>query len=91
MTEQTRAPAGPRVLDASDGRIVPSVGSVSNRFMIDGRETGGRFALLQHLFEPRALAAPMHLHHDDDEYTYVLSGRIGAVLGGEEVSAAPAI
>jgi mannose-6-phosphate isomerase-like protein (cupin superfamily) len=89
MTEQTRAPAGPRVLGAGEGRIVPSVGSVSNRFMIDGRETGGRFALLQHLFEPRALAAPMHLHHDDDEYTYVLSGRIGAVLGGEEVVGGP--
>lgn len=89
MTEQTRAPTGPRLLGAGDGRIVPSAGSVSNRFMIDGRETGGRFALLQHLFEPRALAAPMHLHHDDDEYTYVLSGRIGAVLGGEEVVGGP--
>ncbi len=62
MTEQTQVPAAPRVLGAHDGRIVPGIGSVSNRFMIDGRETGGRFALLQHLFEPSALAAPMHRH-----------------------------
>jgi mannose-6-phosphate isomerase-like protein (cupin superfamily) len=89
MTEQTHVPAGPRVLGAGHGRIVPSVGRVSNRFMIDGAEAGGRFALVQHLFEPNALAAPMHRHHDEDEYTYVLSGRIGAVLGDDEVVGGP--
>jgi quercetin dioxygenase-like cupin family protein len=89
MTEQVNVPLGVRVLGAGEGRIVPSVGSVSNRFMIDGGETGGRFALVQHLFEPNALAAPMHRHHDEDEYTYVLSGRIGAVLGDEEVVGGP--
>lgn len=66
-----------------------SVGHIRNRFMIDGSETDGRFALLQHLFEPRALAAPMHRHHDEDEYTYVLTGRIGAVLGEQEVFGEP--
>ncbi|GAA3240157.1 hypothetical protein GCM10017691_41930 [Pseudonocardia petroleophila] len=57
--------------------------------MIDGKDTDGRFALVQHLFEPRALAAPMHRHRDEDEYTYVLTGRIGAVLDGEELVAEP--
>lgn len=57
--------------------------------MIDGKDTDGRFALVQHLFEPRALAAPMHRHRDEDEYTYVLTGRIGAVLGDEELVAEP--
>ena len=57
--------------------------------MIDGPETESRFTLLQHLFEPKALAAPMHRHHDEDEYTYVLSGQIGAILGGEEVVGGP--
>jgi quercetin dioxygenase-like cupin family protein len=57
--------------------------------MINGPDTGGRLAVLQHLFEPRALAAPMHRHHDEDEYTYVLTGRIGAILGDEEVFGGP--
>lgn len=57
--------------------------------MIDGKDTDGRFALVQHLFEPRALAAPMHRHRDEDEYTFVLTGRIGAVLGDEELVAEP--
>jgi uncharacterized cupin superfamily protein len=27
------------------------------------------------------LAAPMHRHHREDEYSYVLEGQIGALLG----------
>jgi quercetin dioxygenase-like cupin family protein len=78
-----------RVLAAGAGRLVPSVGHVANRFMIDGADAGGRVAVLQHHFEPKALAAPMHLHHEEDEYTFVLSGRIGAVLGGQEAFGEP--
>jgi len=89
MTEHIHAPTAARVLAASDGSILRSVGQVSNRFMIDGTDTSGRLAVLQHLFEPRALAAPMHRHHGEDEYTYVLTGRIGAVLGDQEVFGGP--
>jgi gentisate 1,2-dioxygenase len=31
----------------------------------------------------------MHRHHKEDEYTYVLAGRIGATLDGQEVFAEP--
>jgi mannose-6-phosphate isomerase-like protein (cupin superfamily) len=77
-----------RVLPAGEGDT-SSLGGVRNRFMIDGADTGGRFALVEHLFAPRALAAPMHRHHDEDEYSYVLTGRIGAVIEGREVEAGP--
>ena len=77
-----------RVLGPQDGAM-SGLGGVRDRFMIDGTETGGRFALVEHLFEPRALAAPMHRHRDEDEFTYVLTGRIGAILGDEEVEAGP--
>ena len=60
-----------------------------NRYLIDGEETGGRFAVVRHLFAPRSLAAPLHRHHREDEFTYVLSGRVGAVLGDDEVVAGP--
>ncbi|MGD9528410.1 cupin domain-containing protein [Pseudonocardia sp.] len=78
-----------RVLAAGTGEISPDAGGVRDRFMIDGVLTGGRFALVEHLFPPRALAAPMHRHHDEDEFTYVTRGRIGAVLGGVELEARP--
>ena len=80
---------GPRVLIDGDGLVVGALEGVRDRFMIDGTDTGGRFALVQHLFAPRALAAPMHRHHLEDEYTYVVSGRVGAVSGGVEVEAGP--
>ena len=60
-----------------------------NRFLVDGEDTGGRFAVVRHRFARRALAAPLHRHHREDEFTYVLSGRVGAVLGDDEVVAGP--
>ena len=38
---------------------------------------------------PRALAAPLHLHTREDEYSYILEGRMGALLGDEVVEAGP--
>ena len=75
-----------RVLPAGEGDT-SSLGGIRNRFMIDSADTDGRFALVEHQFDPRALAAPMHRHRDEDEYTYVLTGRIGAVIEGREVEA----
>ena len=89
MNESNGAGLGPRVLTAGDGVTVGDPAGVRDRFMIDGKDADGRFALVQHLFAPKALAAPMHRHHKEDEYTYVLEGRIGAILGGQEVFAEP--
>jgi mannose-6-phosphate isomerase-like protein (cupin superfamily) len=36
---------------------------------------------------PRTLAAPLHRHTLEDEYSYVLEGHVGALLGDEEVYA----
>ena len=78
-----------RLLAAAEGMPEPGTPGVQDRFMVDGADSDGRFALVQHLFAPKALAAPMHRHHDEDEFTYVLTGRIGAVLDGIEVVAEP--
>jgi len=85
MSEQASVGTGSRVLSARDGETMGDIGGVRDRFMIDGKDSEGRFALVQHLFAPKALAAPMHRHHKEDEYTYVVTGRIGAVLGDEEL------
>jgi uncharacterized cupin superfamily protein len=42
--------------------------------MIDGEEADGRFSLVKHPMSPRALAAPIHRHSREDEYSYVLQG-----------------
>jgi mannose-6-phosphate isomerase-like protein (cupin superfamily) len=65
------------------------LGSIGVRFMIDGLEAGGRFSLVEHPMSPRALAAPLHLHTREDEYSFVLQGRMGALLDDEVVEAGP--
>ncbi|HEY1318577.1 MAG TPA: cupin domain-containing protein [Gaiella sp.] len=65
------------------------LGSIGVRFMIDGPETDERFSLVEHAMSPRALAAPLHLHTREDEYSFVLEGRMGALLGDDVVEAGP--
>jgi len=65
------------------------LGSIGVRFMIDGAEAGERFSLVEHPMSLRALAAPLHLHTREDEYSFVLEGRMGALLGDEVVEAGP--
>ena len=73
-------------LGAGEGRSA-DFPNLSNRFMIDSAATDGRFALIEHTIAPRALAAPLHVHEREDEYSYVLSGRMGAQIGDEVVEA----
>jgi mannose-6-phosphate isomerase-like protein (cupin superfamily) len=65
------------------------LGSIGVRFMIDGEDAGGDFSLVEHPMPPRALAAPLHRHSREDEYSYVLEGRMGALLGDEVLEAGP--
>jgi mannose-6-phosphate isomerase-like protein (cupin superfamily) len=65
------------------------LGGIGVRFMAWAAETGGGFSLVEHPMAPRALAAPLHRHAHEDEYSYVLEGRMGADLGGEVVYGDP--
>jgi mannose-6-phosphate isomerase-like protein (cupin superfamily) len=76
------------VIGPSDGKA-GFLGSIGVRFMIDGEDAGGDFSLVEHPMSPRALAAPLHRHNREDEYSYVLEGRMGALLGDEVVEAGP--
>src|SRR5881296_2177258 len=77
-----------RVVGPDDG-TEGFLGSIGVRFMIDGSEAGKRFSLVEHPMSARALAAPLHLHTREDEYSFVLQGRMGALLGDEVVEAGP--
>jgi mannose-6-phosphate isomerase-like protein (cupin superfamily) len=56
---------------------------LANRFLIRTE----RFSLVEHTIAPRTLAAPLHTHRNEDEYSYVVSGRMGALVGDEVVEA----
>ncbi len=80
------ASQGPRIVRPGDGLYV-DLGGCGARLMISGEESGGGFALVEHPIPPRHLAAPVHRHHDEDEYSYVLEGTLGALLGDQVVVA----
>ena len=79
---------GVKVVVPNNGRE-GFLGSIGVRFMIDGSDAAERFSLVEHPMSPRARAAPLHLHTREDEYTFVLQGRMGALLGDEVVEAGP--
>jgi mannose-6-phosphate isomerase-like protein (cupin superfamily) len=75
-------------LSPGEGRTA-DLANLGNRFLIESAQTDGRFALIEHTIPPRKLAAPMHVHEREDEYSFVLSGRMGAQIGDEIVEAGP--
>ncbi len=77
---------GPRLVGPDDGYSVQLPG-VGVRFMAWTEETGGGFSLVEHPIPPNTMAAPWHKHAREDEYSYVLEGRMGALLGDDEVYA----
>ena len=82
------AVAGVKVVGPDNGRE-GFLGSIGVRFMIDGAEASERFSLVEHPMSPRSLAAPVHRHTREDEYSFVLKGRMGALLGDDVVEAGP--
>ncbi len=81
-------PTAPRVLKPTEGKA-GFLGSIGVRFMIDGDATREGFSLVEHPMSAMALAAPLHRHHREDEYSYVIEGRMGAILGDDVLEAGP--
>jgi len=86
--EKKEAGAGATAIEAGAGAL-SRLGGLGVQWKIDLDDTGGNFSVVHHPMAPRALAAPLHRHHNEDEYSYVLRGRLGALLGDEVVEAGP--
>ncbi|MGH2859379.1 MAG: cupin domain-containing protein [Solirubrobacteraceae bacterium] len=80
------ASQGPHLIAAGDGRAL-DFGSFAVRFMAFAEQTGGGFSVIEHPIPPRCLVAPLHRHSREDEYSFVLKGRMGALLGDEVIYA----
>lgn len=80
------ASQGPRIVGPADGHYA-RLGGCDARFLIWSEESGGGFSLVEHPIPPRSLCAPLHRHAGVDEYSFVLEGRMGALLGDRVVYA----
>ena len=76
----------PIVVGPDDGKLV-TLQTIGVRYMVPGEDTENRFSLVEHPIPPLALAAPLHRHTREDEYCFVVEGRMGALLGDEVVYA----
>lgn len=74
------------MLGPGDGDLV-DLGGVGVRFLIDAARSGGGFSLVEHPIAPRTLGSPVHVHRREDEYSFVLEGRIGLLLGDDVIDA----
>jgi mannose-6-phosphate isomerase-like protein (cupin superfamily) len=78
----------PKILAKGQGRL-GWLGGLGIRFMIPGADSAGGFSLVEHPLKPRILAAPLHRHNREDEYSFILQGRVGALLGEKVVFGGP--
>ena len=77
------------LIGADDAQSVQMGSGFGVRFMVEGAQSHGAFALVEHPIGPRQLAAPRHTHSREDEYTYVLEGEVGVAVGDDAVTARP--
>jgi len=67
---------GPQVLRSSDGDVIGAAGNL-DRYLLESAASSGRLAIVEHTLEPRVLAAPLHRHSREDEYSFVIGGTLG--------------
>lgn len=70
--------------DQAPAHGVPGGETIS--ILLNGEQTGGRFALLHGEFNP-GNGAPLHLHHREDETFYILEGVLDMQVGQEKETA----
>ena len=91
MPNDILRPGGPpaKSVGRADGTSV-FLGTIGVRHIVDKIATDGRFSVLEHPMSPRALGAALHRHHNEDEYSWIIEGRVGALLGDEVLYGGPA-
>lgn len=75
----TRAGAGER----------SQFGGLGFIYHLNGEQTGGRLSVVEHPIEPRSVAAPMHTHTKEDEFSFVTEGEVTFQLADEIIVARP--
>lgn len=82
MTSMTRDAT---VRKPDDGRTIAVVGDVY-RFLVTGKDTGGKYALWEALVPPGG-GPPPHVHSREEEGFYVLEGEITFQVGQQQIVA----
>jgi quercetin dioxygenase-like cupin family protein len=87
MTESI-APVTGSVISGPDTQAAIWFLGALSQVRVSGAQTGGAFALADHLAR-RGNASPVHVHDRDDETFFVLDGELRVFAGEEEHTAGP--
>ncbi len=87
MTEPV-APVTGSVISGPDAQAAIWFLGALAQVRVTGAQTGGAFALADHLAR-RGNASPVHVHDVDDETFFVLDGELRVFVGEEEHTAGP--
>ncbi len=75
----------PGLRKVADTDLLGPAGGALDRFIF----SGATFSLVEHRLPPKALAVPLHRHSREDEMSFILEGKVGAMLGDELVVGEP--
>jgi len=78
-------PIAPIALAADEGEALWFIGSLTT-IKASGASTAGRVAVIEHL-SPRGSGSPLHVHHREDEWFYIVDGELTIWVGGQVVNA----
>ena len=74
-------------LHAEEGKAIWMLNHLMT-FKATSGQTGGAFALVEQIGEP-GTGAPPHVHHNEDEFFFVLEGEANFMLDGKPIAGRP--
>jgi quercetin dioxygenase-like cupin family protein len=72
-------------LQAGEGEALWAFGVLAT-IKASGDTTAGRVAVIEHL-APQGAGSPLHVHHREDEWFYVIAGELTFWVGGQVIHA----
>ena len=73
-----------QIIRAGEGEVLGPVAGCRDRFKVDAGRTQSRLAIVEHLLAPHSIAAPLHVHTQEDEFSFIIEGSVSLRLGDEE-------
>jgi quercetin dioxygenase-like cupin family protein len=85
VVTSSRPQVAPIALAPEEGEALWAFGFLAT-LKASSETTDGRVAVIEHL-GPQGAGSPLHVHHREDEWFYVLDGELTFLVGGEVVNA----
>lgn len=73
-----------RILHPRDSLTLGPINGVRDRFLVDSKSWDGNLAVVEHLLAPHSIAAPLHRHTREDEFSFIIEGSVWFHAAGEE-------